>query len=43
MKLDRLAQQVKIHHPLGIGSENELPCIAALSYVVRDVNSYDTS
>jgi hypothetical protein len=33
----RLAQQIEINHPLGIGRQKELPPIAALRHMVRRI------
>jgi hypothetical protein len=35
-------QEVQIHHSFGVGGQNELPRIATLGDVVRDVNYGDT-
>ncbi len=42
MQLNVLPQEVQIHYAFGTGSKNELPRIATLRDVMRDVNHCDT-
>ena len=42
VQLNVFPQEVQIHHAFGIGSENELPRIATLGYVMRNISHCDT-
>jgi hypothetical protein len=42
MKSQGLPQEIEINQALGIGSEKELPSIAALRHVVRNIYDYGT-
>jgi hypothetical protein len=43
MQLDGVPQEIEINHPLSVGGEDELPRIASLDNVVRNVYGNDTS
>ncbi len=43
MELNVLPEQIQINQALAIASEDELPSVAALRHMVRDIYDYDTN
>ena len=43
MYLSGWSQKIQIDHPLGIGSQDDLPRVTALRDMVRNINSNYTS